>query len=423
MKLQVTPDQLKIVTCPARFIGVFAGRRWGKSTVSDTRIAYKTRTPNFHYIYITPTYAQLIERFRALAFNPGFQQYIENTRLQPFPEITLRNGSKIDYRTFERPHNIKGTWAHEVGVDEIQDIKEDSFWPVIRPLISDHRGNLIVYGQFKGVSTWYYSQFYLRGQDPKQANFYKSWRFPSSTGLRYQGEAGREELALARQQMTRAQFEQQYECIPVANQKAVFDPLDVERCAKRPGTLTSVPRGNCSYILGLDLGRVKDPSAIVVLEMQSRTVVHAEKLPLGMRHEEQAQQVAKIARRYQARVIMDSTGGATGGQEKQDAYLQFYRKLIPDLKPFFWSGSNKERIIHALMLNIEQAKITIPATLKDLIDELLSYEFEYRSDHYDFHGQDGSHDDYVSALAMASFAMDMNWGPSTSGSPIGVMMG
>lgn len=414
IKLFGTPDQIQVIKCPIRFISVFAGRRWGKSTTIDNRIITQTLTkPKFRYWYISPTYAQVLERFRALAFAPGLQRFIRNTKLQPYPEIELVNDSYIGYRTFERPQNLRGSGLNEIAVDEIQDINEQQFWPVLRPLLSDRRGSLLIAGQFRGYN-WYYEQFYLPGQDPRRAGFFKSFRFPSATGLMYQGELGRQELELARQQIPRVIFQQEYECEPVANQNAVFDPNDL-KIISRDGQHSG------PYILGLDLGRVKDPSAIVVLSIPTGTVVHAESIQLGTKHEVQAQIVARIARQFNARVVLDATGGATGGQEKTDAYLQFYRKLIPDIKPFYWQKANKERIIHHLALEIEQHRLSIPPRFTDLHKELMIYEFEYKTGFYDYHAPVGYHDDYVSALAMATWARHNNWGPNMSGAPLGTL--
>ncbi len=365
MNFFTTKDQQEIITCPARFIFCAAGRRWGKSITADYRAIYQTRKPGFKYWYVTPTYSQLIERYRSIALNPGFQKYIAYTKLQPFPEIGLFNGATIGYRTFERPENLRGAGLDEVAVDEIQDIREESFWPVIRPLLSDRRGSLVCFGQFRGHN-WYYKELFLKGQTDN-TGLYKSYRFPASTGLMYQGTAGENELKLAKEQLPKVIYQQEYDCEPIANQNAAFDPQDIERITRfepRP-----IPFNGKTYIMGLDLGRVKDPSAVIVLEVQTGILVHAEKLPLGMKHEIQAQRVAIIQRRYGARCIVDCTGGATGGHNDTDAYLQYYRKSIPDIKPFFWQRANKERIVHNLCLEIEQSKISVPHQFPDVIKE------------------------------------------------------
>jgi hypothetical protein len=417
-----------------------AGRRYGKSITADNRVIDKAiSNPGWRCMYLTPTYAQLIERFASLAENEVFARQIAYTKLQPFPQIVLKNGSKIYYRTFERPKNIRGSFFNEVIVDESQDIKEDQFWPVIRPLVADLNGNIILLGQFRGYD-WRYEKFFLPGQpdwvppanwDGRKSD-YKSFVFPSHEGIRFLSEKGKRELADMEAQMPRRQFDQECRCIPVANQAAVFDPSDLEAMKIWPTGLPveAVPeyQQGQSNILGLDLGRIVDPSAIVVLNSANLQVIHAEKLPLGMKHEVQAGQVKKIANRYRARVVFDCTGGATGGNEKTDAYLQFYRNAIPDIKSFYWQQQNKERIIQHLELKAQLKQVKIPARFSDLYKELTAYEFEYNANNgtYKYHaplGQTLIHDDYVAALAMAVWGAHCGWGPMLNGSPLATLMG
>src|SRR3990172_5485768 len=108
-------------------------------------------------------------------------------------------------------------------------------------------------------------------------------------------------------------------------------------------------------------------------EVRGTAVVHAEKLPLGMKHELQAAHAATIARRFNASVIVDSTGGATGGRGAQDSYIQFYRLHMPALHEFYWHRATKQRIIEHLTLEIEQRKLGVPPNFRGVFDELAAY--------------------------------------------------
>jgi len=438
MRLLATPPQVKVITSSARYIFMAAGRRYGKSVTADNRVIFKTVTqPGYRVMYLTPTYAQLIERFASLAENEVFARHIAYTKLQPFPQIVLKNGSKIYYRTFERPKNIRGSYFNEVIVDESQDIKEDEFWPVIRPLVADLNGYIVLLGQFRGYD-WRYEKFFLPGQPdwtpPKEwkgnKRDYQSFVFPSHEGIRFQTAKGKLELADMEAQMPRRQFDQECRCIPVANQAAVFDPSDLELAKKWNDGQLVQPIGEYvqgqSNIIGLDLGRVVDPSAVTVLNTKTMQVIHAEKFPLGMKHEVAAGKVKILADRFKARVVFDCTGGATGGQEKTDAYLQFYRNAIPDIKSFYWQQQNKERIIQHLELKVQLKQVKIPASFTDVYKELTAYEFEYNPNngHYSYHaplGQTLIHDDYVSALAMAVWGAHCGWGPNLSLAPLSTL--
>lgn len=417
LELPLAPNQITVVRSRAKFKTVMAGRQWGKTFCSMAAALYSClRHKNFAFWFVAPTNSVSYSEFRRLAFDPGLKHLIKSVRQQPFLEITFINGSTIQYRSFDRPDNLRGLNANAVWIDEIQNIAEADFWPVVRPLISARNGTLTVSGQFRGHN-WYYDQLFVPGQPgPKKRPTYESWRFPSSSGVMFQTRSGRADLADAQATLPRAVWEQEYECIPVANQSAVFRYDDLEAVTR--GQPMPAPRPGQQYVIGMDLGRVADYSAIVVVEASTLAVVYAEKRPKGEKHEVQAGRVQSIVRRYGGQLVIDSTGGATGGKAQADEYIKIYRAAVPNLREFFWSKANKQRVIHGLALHIEQRRLSIPAEFGDLLKELAAYEFRYRNGMYEFSAPVGLHDDYVSALAMAVMAIDAKWLPQTGGLPL-----
>ena len=94
LRLTATEDQRNVITSPARMLGVFAGRRWGKTYCAMNRMVYRCCSkPVFKYWYIAPSYAQALEVFDSLANHPGLQRVFGRpSKLQPFPLIWFRNG-------------------------------------------------------------------------------------------------------------------------------------------------------------------------------------------------------------------------------------------------------------------------------------------------------------------------------------------
>jgi len=422
LKIQLagTTVQREICECRKRYLGMFAGRRVGKTFTIRNRIVSRCMTqPGFRYWYVAPTYAQCREQYQGMVDHPALVEYIEKFRLQPYPRVDFKNGSYVAYRSFERAANLRGSGLDEVGVDEIQDIDETDFWAVVRPLISDRRGTLMVAGQFRGFN-WYYDQFYVPGQNPNSRT-HKSWRIPSSEGLVFLSKEGQEELEFAKATLPRAIYDQEYACIPSANQAAVFREEDLTACTGGKRYRKSAP--NRKNVIGLDLGRIADPSAIVVLNAEVGRVLYSELRPLRERHEVTAKYVARLQRDFGgAPVVVDVTGGATGGHAPQDAYVKFYRREIKNLREFVWNRGNKERIIQHLAVAIEQHNLQIPKSEAELHDQLRLYEFEYRGGRYDYHGPRGHSDDMVAALAMAWYAKVRNWGTRMGGSSLGALL-
>ena len=407
LNLFVTPDQREIVTARERFLCLIAGRRWGKTATVRSRIIQRcSEEAGFRYIYICPFYAQSVEEYDKFIEHRAVRKLISHQRRQPFPQLRLINGAKVQFRSFEKPKSIRSGGFKEVWIDEIQDINEKQFWPIIRPLISDLRGTLGLSGQFRGHN-WFYKQFYLNGIDPKKT-MYKAWRKPSNTGLMYQSVAGREEIELARTQMPRVVYDQEYDCIPSANQNAVFDPNDVTKIVQKfPSYGKPIP--GIDYILALDIGRVVDPCVFIIGEAKSGRIIYAHEFELRTKHEIMARQVAKVAKRFSAAVIADTTGGATGGHADHDKYLKFYRKEMPRMHSFMFNQRTKEGLITELSLAIQNGTISISNELYQVETQLREYEYHYRGGHYQYNAPDGKHDDFVAATGMFVYAMGRQW--------------
>lgn len=407
-----TKEQREVAFATERYLGLFCGRRWGKTYAFLNRATRRCLSrKRIKYWYVSPVYAQCVEKYSDLVSNNTLRKFIKKTILKPYPIIEFNNGSELGFRTFERPKNLAGSGLNEIWCDEIQDPKyvEMDFWPAIRPLLSDRRGTLVVSGQFSGKD-WKYKEFFLKGQEGEHKDpQYRSWNYPSNTGMVYQSDAGKEEFELAKAQLPRRVFEQQYLCLPMANAAAVFDHVDLER-SKRG---IKKPNHACeSVVLGLDLGRVVDPSAMVGIDAADNSVVFAEKRPLDEKHQIGAKVASDIARRYNdATIIVDTTGGATGGHAgNNDAYVQHYREHCQTMRAFTISRENKTRIITNLCLAFEQGKISIPEEFEDLHKELASYEYKCNSNgQITYQGPGGHNDDMVIALALAWEGVRCGW--------------
>lgn len=419
IRLFATKAQREIITCSARKMGVFAGRRWGKTDTFFNRCVKRCLSGKpIEYVYVAPSYGLAKEQYERIETSLG--KFILRAVGQPKPRIELINGSRIHFRSFDKPKYCRGLRRiAEIWVDEIQDIVEKHFWSVLRPMLSDVRGTLVVSGQFRGLN-WYYRKFYEPGQQPGQ-NYCKSWRLPSSTGLIYQDAAGKQELLDAKKDLTKQEFDQEYECVPIANQSAVFTPEDIQAITR--GQAIDVAESGHRYIIAYDLGEMIDPSAMCVVDVDTRTVVKAEKIALRTKHELQAKALAQHARRWNgAAVVIDGTAGGTGGHRSADEIVKFYRAQLPNVHVMIWEPSVKAELVRRTQLCIEAQGISIPATHTSMLEELAAYECERRADSFIYHGADGGHDDQVAALMMAIWALKAGWAPSQGGRPLSSLM-
>jgi len=420
IRLFATQDQFDIINCTARFMGLFAGRRWGKTDTFFNRCVKRcVESPGLQYVYIAPSYGLAKEQYERICASLG--TLVRRAVGQPKPVIELVNSSRVHFRSFDKPKYLRGLRRiGEVWVDEIQDIKEQDFWAVVRPLVSDVRGTIVVSGQFRGLACWYYKPFFEKGQVAGQ-HLYRSWKKPSSTGLVFQDAEGQEELRLAQEQMTRAQYMQEYECEPVANQAAVFLTEDLIACQR--GQILTAPRAGQIYVIGYDLGEMSDPSALCVMEVRTKTVVHSEQIPLRTKHELQATNLAKKARFWNnAQVVIDATAGGAGGHKIADENVKHYRKFIPDVRALVWAPNFKREMVRGLSLEIEQHTISIPAEHIRLQRQLAAFEFKRRGDEYTYSGPDGTHDDEVAGLLMANHAVRAGWVKTNGSAGLGALL-
>lgn len=429
IELDLDPWQLEVIRSPARIKLLMAGRGAGK-TVGCSRnqiIMDGLEKKDWETAYFSPSYAIAKRECKAIAKNRFLAPFIERAEDQPFPRIVWNSGSQSYFRSLDCEENVLGYHLNRAIVDEIHKVGERLIHEVVRPQLGAKRGGLLMMGQFDedGEEGWLYKQFYLPGQDPAQPNF-KSWIVPSGMGRQYQGAEGRAELEMLRQSTPDYVWRWQYMAEAVESQNKAFRGGDIARCVG--GEEQSEARGT-PCIVGYDLGRVVDPSAQAVLGVVDKErcrVLNAELHKLGVPHEQQALHVQRLARVYgNATVMVDVSGGAGAGRagEASDAYTKYYRDFIPTMRGFSINQRNKEGIIQALQLAIEQQKITIPPTCTDLLRQLKGYRWERRhSGGIDYHGPSGHDDDLVMALALAWYAFCRRWYGGQGGQPLETMM-
>lgn len=385
---------------------LFAGRRWGKTcTLAAIIIQTMLAKPFGLSHYVSPSYARGREFFRlllAVAF-----PIIKHTTLQPVPTITWINGSRTQIRSFDSPNLLRGDASDLICLDESCYCSEEDCNSVLRPMLADRRGRLVLSSTPVGHD-WCWS---LYEQDGK--NGIRGFRFPTSSGPQFQSIAGKNELESIRTSIPKIVWEQEFECLPVASQNSVFCPADLKIAAVNVSAPSSAIDGR-KYILAVDIGKNRDRGAIVIVD-DLCMVVHAEAFPLGTPYEIQAQKAAILSQKFgNCRCCIDITGGGEGGVKSnflygRDPAVEIYRKAIPNLQEIIWNSINKEKFVQGLAVDLEQHKLKIPAQFRELLSELSTYEYQLRLSRYFYAGKTGCRDDLVAGLLMANIGRRNNW--------------
>ncbi len=175
---------------------VAGGRKVGKSHLAaDAIILRSLRQRNHKTLYASPVSSQHDEVVEHILETPGIDAFISRTRTRPF-RILFNNGSRAEFRSFEKAKNIRSRGVHYLIVDESQDVSQHVFETVARPLISANYGSILMLGQLRGRD-WRYRGYFEKGMCPAGskenpidfgAPRYAAWKIPTHMGPMFQSE-------------------------------------------------------------------------------------------------------------------------------------------------------------------------------------------------------------------------------------------
>lgn len=205
MTVKLHEGQLEVAKDTHRFRVICAGRRWGKSVLSQLIVLQWATEKIGTYWIVSPTYRQ----GKQIHWR-GLQQIIPQEWIIKKNEvelsITLRNGSVIELKGAENPDALRGVKLRGLVVDEIASIRNwDWLWAeVLRPTLTDYESPALFISTPKGYNHFY--ELYQNGQSGADVEGYKSWRFTSYDNPYI----SKKEIDSARQELTEDTFYQEY---------------------------------------------------------------------------------------------------------------------------------------------------------------------------------------------------------------------
>lgn len=177
LRVRLHETQLRVAQDQTRFRIICAGRRWGKSTLSQLIVLKWAVEKNGLYWIVSPTYRQ----GKQIHWR-GLQQIVPRDWILKKNEvelsITLKNGSVIELKGAENPDALRGVKLRGLVIDEIASIRNwDWLWQeVLRPTLTDYEAPALFISTPKGFNHFY--ELYTKGASD-DAGIYKSWRFTS----------------------------------------------------------------------------------------------------------------------------------------------------------------------------------------------------------------------------------------------------
>lgn len=206
IQIALHKSQIQVYEDKHRFRVVCAGRRWGKTVLSQIiTLDWATQKDREGlYWIISPNYRQAEQihwrHLKALVPREWVAKYLERPQLS----IELKNGSIIELKGAENPDTLRGVKLRGLVVDEIASIRNwDWLWnEVLRATLTDYEAPALFISTPKGYN--YFYDLYQLGQGTHE--FYKSWRYTSYDNPYIK----KEEIDNAKKELTEDTFAQEY---------------------------------------------------------------------------------------------------------------------------------------------------------------------------------------------------------------------
>ncbi len=265
-------------------------------------------------------------------------QFITKITWTPFPELHFINGSVIHARSVSHDGKyLRGHAAHRIIVDEAAFIKDDIVNTVIKPMLTDYDGWLILISTPRGRN--YFWREYEKGLMSKNTGRHACWRFPSTSNPHISHDYIEEQ----RQYITDLEFRSEYLAEFIDDQTCVFrwDSIDdamedyEESFKREDGHL---------YYVGVDIAMMHDYTSITVLDATNprRCRVKYSEHFNNKQYSYIVSRVLSIAQNFMPlKIIVDETGVGAGPTES-------ITLTLPNSEGFTFSAPAKISLINTL---------------------------------------------------------------------------
>ena len=379
--------------CTARFIVMNCGRRFGKTIAAANECCrFACEYDNTLTWWVAPTYKQARIAYRQIkkALAP-----ISTRKSDVELRIELVNGAVIECRSADNPDNLRGEGVHMLVVEEAAMMPGKLWHEILRPMLADTNGRAVFISTPKGRN-WFY-MMYMRGLDSSYPD-YASFTFPTSANPHVPPS----EIEAARRDMPEDLFRQEILAEFLEESAGVFRKIgactfDVDYDASGEW---QDPHGLIQghmYFAGWDVAKYMDFSVMTVIDAMTRRVVHWFRTN-KIDYHEQIKDVVRIARIYDAYILMDCTGVG-------DAVLEALKLQEPGSQGYLFTNTSKKPLVEGLQLAFQHQNIQIP-NIPVLISELQQFEYQFSPSTrvITYGAPENEHDDCVFSLALAVHA-------------------
>jgi hypothetical protein len=282
-----------VISKPGFYYTILSGRQIGKTLLLiNLLLYYAINKPRCTILWVSPYYSMAVKVLsQILDAIDGSGIIKEANKSEKI--ISLTNGSRIYFRSAEKPETIRGLSIHYCFVDEAQDVSDDSFYKSILPTLSAVGEKLLIAGTPKRRNFhWIY---YERGQSKDHPDYY-SYSAPSSISPFIDPSFIEEQRRALPDGIFRQEFLAQY----IEGEGTVFRNIKEACMLKEWGS------SNVACFGGLDIGNRQDYSVLTILDRVGQTQMIWRGRHLT--YSEIIRKTKEIASRYNASILVEVNG-------------------------------------------------------------------------------------------------------------------
>jgi len=398
LNLDLHSNQIPIFESKAKVKVVCCGRRFGKTVYAGNAVVMKSfEKPNQMSWIVSPRYAQTMIMWRKVNKLIPKEYVIDSSKGDMW--IELENGSMVFAKSADNPDSLVGEGLDLCVIDEAARVKPEAWEVSLQPTLLDSDGDAIMLSTPKGKN-WFYTE-YLKGLNKVDFPEYDSFHFTSYDNPFLNPKL----IDRKKKTMTWLFFRQEILAEFVDDGGEVFTGIDacIYDCVKTD------PVPGKEYVMGVDLAKYEDYTVIYVVDVETRRVVWFKRLP-HMDWNPQKDIIEYAHHKWNdAPMLIDATGVG-------DPIVEDLEKRCIDVIPYKFSGNTlKKQVIEGLQVAFQNREIFIPRD-KVLLGELGAYSYDrLPSGLFRYSAPAGFHDDCVTALALAVWGLEKEYGARVVG--------
>ena len=363
------------------FYTLVCGRQIGKTLLLiNMLLYYGINKPKSVLLWVSPFYSMAVKVLSqiidAIEFTPITKEANKSEKI-----ISLVNGTRIYFRSAEKPETIRGLSIDYCFIDEAQDVSDDAFNKAILPTLTAKGKKCLIAGTPKSKN-WFYQYFHKNNEKN-----YNSYTAPSSISPFVSDEFLEEQ----KQSLPPSIYEQEFEAKWQEGDGEVFSNIDGVCILD-----SWIPTRDRTFG-GLDIGTKQDYSVLTIQDRNGR-IVHIWR-ERGLEYSQIVSKVIYLCKQYKTDLYVEANSIG-------DVVYEMIRKQYRNVKPFITTNTSKENIIRRLISDIADMSIELPSPslFEPLYKELQMFQYKYLpSGKITYQAMSGFHDDCIMSLAICNF--------------------